>query len=166
MRIIDRTHIADKGKIRRLIQFARPKGISGFNVVIDLCFDGFHGAAYFGGRWSFKGECLDTKPRSVSQYIEIKIMPKTHGVTRFPYTWRQQGAYIKFTVRSEAEVVLYLLAHEMRHVWQAAFPKAKRAPGSRGIFSERDADLYAIGVIRRWRMKGVAKTIKAGIIAQ
>lgn len=52
---------------------------------------------------------------------------------------------------NRVEALVYVLAHELRHLWQARVPKGRRVWGSRGVFSERDADAYAIRKLREWR---------------
>jgi hypothetical protein len=49
------------------------------------------------------------------------------------------------------EAVLFVLAHEMRHLWQARVRRGRRVWGSRGVLSERDADAYALRALRHWR---------------
>lgn len=51
------------------------------------------------------------------------------------------------------EALVYVLAHELRHQWQAIHPKGWRVWGARGQYSERDADAYAIKMLRNWRAK-------------
>jgi hypothetical protein len=52
---------------------------------------------------------------------------------------------------SNIEAVVFLVAHELRHVWQGRIKKGRRVWGARGQYSERDADAYALRVLRRWR---------------
>jgi len=61
--------------------------------------------------------------------------------------------YLPVTLGSRREVLVYILAHELRHLWQA---KAKGRPrgmvyGARGRFSERDACAYGLQMLRRYR---------------
>ena len=51
----------------------------------------------------------------------------------------------------QVEALVYLAAHELRHLWQARVPRGHRVWGSRGQYSERDADAYAIRQLRAWR---------------
>jgi hypothetical protein len=165
MRIIDETGMADVANIRKMIRFVRPPSISGFDVVIRWDFITFHGSAYYDGSWSHKvineDGSMDYPP-----YIVIHVMPKTHGIRRFPHTWHKRGAYLEVTVRSEEEATLFLIAHELRHIWQYKFKGEPRAPGSRGIVSERDADIYGIKMLRLWRSKKVAERRKKATVAQ
>lgn len=54
---------------------------------------------------------------------------------------------------SQEEALVFVLAHELRHLWQHRVPKGRRVWGARGQFSERDADAYAIRMLRRWRSR-------------
>jgi hypothetical protein len=55
---------------------------------------------------------------------------------------------------NRTEALVHLLAHELRHLWQAKVKRGYRVWGARGQFSERDADAYAIQMLRRWRRSG------------
>lgn len=52
---------------------------------------------------------------------------------------------------SRLEQLVHVLAHELRHLWQARVKSGRRVWGSRGRFSERDADAWALHCLRRWR---------------
>ena len=54
---------------------------------------------------------------------------------------------------SRIEALLWVLAHELRHLWQAASTGKRRGMvyGAKGRFSERDADAYALQMLRRYR---------------
>lgn len=71
----------------------------------------------------------------------------------YPHTFEQVvgKGYLKHTVYSAEEAYIHLLAHEIRHLWQAKYPGCARVYGSRGKFSERDADAYGIRCVRRYR---------------
>lgn len=53
-------------------------------------------------------------------------------------------------IGSRREALVVLLAHELRHLWQAQTTRG-RVYGARGRFSERDADAYALQMLRRFR---------------
>jgi hypothetical protein len=59
--------------------------------------------------------------------------------------------YLNNLVLSVEEALVHSLAHEFRHMWQWYYPSEKRSWGSKGRFSERDADAYAIRKVREWR---------------
>lgn len=53
------------------------------------------------------------------------------------------------------EAVLYVLAHEVRHIIQARYARPRdRVWGTRGQYSERDAEAFGLRVLRRWRREG------------
>lgn len=61
------------------------------------------------------------------------------------------GGYLGMPPMTREEVALFLIAHELRHLWQRRVPKGRRVWGARGQFSERDADAYAFRAVRTWR---------------
>jgi hypothetical protein len=73
------------------------------------------------------------------------------GRMRYPYVRPAlPGGYRRVRFQNQQELLVYLLAHEWRHLWQWSYPAAKRL-GGRGV-SEVDADLYAIRCLERWRL--------------
>jgi hypothetical protein len=71
----------------------------------------------------------------------------------------------RYVLANRTEVLVYLAAHELRHLWQAARwrddRKSANLPlyhGSRGKFSEVDTEGFAITMLREWRQRvGVVK---------
>ena len=63
----------------------------------------------------------------------------------------KKGANLPVDLYSRIEALVLVTAHELRHLWQAQHPKGWRVWGSRGQYSERDADAYAIRMLRAWR---------------
>jgi Zn-dependent peptidase ImmA (M78 family) len=60
---------------------------------------------------------------------------------------------------SKVETLVYVLAHELRHLWQhhgsqrqSSFP-TEYARNSRGQFSEVDTESYADNRLRAWRRR-------------
>lgn len=78
------------------------------------------------------------------------------GRSVFPKPWapyyqmaQHKGKRYWFANRTEA--LIELAAHEIRHLWQKAYPKAGRYPNSRGVFSEVDTTAFSIHCLRGWR---------------
>ncbi len=69
------------------------------------------------------------------------------------YRWKERsGGYVSSLILSRREALVHILAHEFRHFWQRHHKgKRGRVWNSRGIYSERDADAYAIRKQREWR---------------
>jgi len=66
--------------------------------------------------------------------------------------WRDRaGGYLPMEFYNRVEALVAITAHELRHLWQAQHPKGWRVWGARGQFSERDADAYALHMLRLWR---------------
>ena len=84
-----------------------------------------------------------------------RIMAKIPKVDRCP-GFGPRGAYLGWPPHTRTEALILILAHELRHSWQAKVPRGRRVWGARGQFSERDADAYAIHMLRAWRRREVA----------
>lgn len=125
--------------VRDLIRFAKPSGISNFDVMAKKSSGSFYGRAYGQG----SGYHSTANP-----FVVVRI-----GKNKYPFRVdRDKGrGYLPVTAYSQTELFLHVLAHELRHLWQAKHPKGWRVWGAKGQFSERDADAYAINVVRRYR---------------
>lgn len=67
---------------------------------------------------------------------------------------RRKKGYLPLpAMGNRIEQLVHILAHELRHLWQARVKRGRRVWGARGQFSERDADAWAISCLRRWRRK-------------
>ena len=76
---------------------------------------------------------------------------------------KNTGGYINCLLLSREEAVILVMAHELRHLWQMDHRRRRRITegrrgeegagvwGSRGQYSNRDADAYGIRKVREWR---------------
>ena len=138
MRLTNHTDIPDAW-IRAVVRAVRPSGISNFDVRISN-FDGAdgRGRAY----WAGSGYHDRADP-----FIVVSIAPKK----KFrPAIYAGQKGYLPHTWGTRQEALVHLLAHELRHLWQAKHTRGM-VYGARGRFSERDADAYALQMLRRYR---------------
>lgn len=121
--------------IRRALKLATPPGVTSYNL---SCQNTEKGCAY--GRAIGK------------TWIGIRV-----GRLSFPYKtygcYKKNKGYLPIVLYDYAEVLIHLLAHELRHLWQARHRKGWRVYGSRGRFSERDADAYALHKVRLYRQR-------------
>ena len=166
MRIKNYTDISDD-KIRQIIQFVRPNGISNFDVRISNSQKHiFRGRAYIEG---------STYHDTANPFIVIRV---TKDENAFPYFVRYKsytrtkfklnqqsgkfelvsyntgtGGYIDHILLSREEAVVHVVAHELRHLWQSKVKRGYRVWGARGEFSDRDADAFAIGKTREFRRR-------------
>ena len=152
------TDIPDE-QVREIIRLVRPSGISNFDVMVK---NGRHykGMAY----WSGSGYHATNDP-----FITLHLAPEKDylghrkwtgdafngerwpvKVPKFPLMKGARGGYLPCLLLSRNEYLAYLLAHELRHLWQSNHKNGK-VWGARGKFSERDADAYAIRMVRAYR---------------
>lgn len=118
-----------------------PAGLAAHDVEIKNNAGGGRGRAYTEG----SGYHQTARP-----FVVVSV-PKTEQMARVIRI--AHGGYLGFVQGSRLEAFVYILAHELRHLWQG---KAKGKPrgmvfGSKGQFSERDADAYALQMLRRYR---------------
>lgn len=158
MRIENFTDVSNE-RIREIIRFVRPSGISNFDVMVKnysrvKCVNGYEikkggigrGMAYR------KGSSYHS---TSNPFVVVSIV---NNDQHFPYAWgaigkNLSGGYIGSLLLSREEALVHILAHELRYLWQGNHPKEWRIFGSRGQMSERDVDAYAIRMTRAWRNK-------------
>lgn len=139
MKITNTTKLDNK-TIREIIRMVRPPGISNFDVMIknsskNTC----RGRAYL-------TQC--SYHYSNNQFVVIGI-PKNEK--NYPYNTYGGKGYISTRILTKMEDIVYVIAHELRHLWQSKVKKGRRVWGARGQYSERDADAYAIKKLREYR---------------
>lgn len=124
-------------ELREIVRFVMPPGVHGIKIEVRNAANVHGGAAWVGGR-------------RVGLRFETGI--RYPNFIR-PY-WRGQLNGKRYWLASLAERVVYIAAHELRHMWQhKARNKAGYVWGARGRYSEIDADSYAIKMLRRWRRR-------------
>ena len=121
-------------QVRAVVRAVCPPGVTCFDVRISNG-QAFRARAYPQG----SGYHATADP-----FIVCIIQKKEH------VTIKPHGAYLGMAIGSRLEQLVVLVAHELRHLWQAKHNKGK-VWGSRGRFSERDADAYALKMLRRFR---------------
>jgi hypothetical protein len=162
-------------EIAEILQFSIPLSMPDFDATITKRFrDHFRGSCYPSGCWLHE----------VNPHKPLIIVRTSENEKDFPY-WIERGdnlkkakrrsttaetnassarknnrirhGYISTLLRSSQECLLYVIAHELRHLYQAK-NKVDWVYGSRGRkSSERDADAYAISKVREWRRKNMTK---------
>lgn len=120
--------------VREVIRAVRPSGISNFDVRVS-------NGKRFAGRAYTQGSGYHDR---AAPFIVCRIPARQHLV------YPARGAYLPMALGSRIEMLIVLLAHELRHLWQAKHTRGK-VWGSKGRFSERDADAYALRMLRRFR---------------
>lgn len=127
--------------IREIVNFVKPSGVHNFDVWVKTSKKSFHGRAYTGGTHFHSRHC---------PYIVIRI-----GKNKYPFKHKypnRKESFPEIETLNEIELLVHVIAHEIRHLWQAKM-KNKRGyyPGSKGKFSELDAEMYAIDMVNKWR---------------
>jgi hypothetical protein len=142
MRIKNYTDI-DTDTLREIIRFVKPAGVSNFDVSFKNCAHAFRGRAYAQG-CSYHDTAA---PLVIVSIGKKELYPRKGG-------HKPEGGYLPIPdLYSKIEAVVLVTAHELRHLWQAKHPRGWRVWGSRGQFSERDADAYALRMLRAWRTR-------------
>ncbi|HMG11721.1 MAG TPA: hypothetical protein VK571_00965 [Gemmatimonadaceae bacterium] len=150
MRLTNHTDIPSE-TVRAIIRAVRPAGIGNFDVRISNTSRHACGRAYTEGSGYH-----DT----ASPFLVVRVA-KTDRAAQTRNT-KPDGAYLPHVWGSRIEALLWVVAHELRHMWQArgtsldnrrrvVRPRRGMVYGSRGRFSERDADAYAMQMLRRFR---------------
>lgn len=130
--------------LRAIYAAVLPPGLSAHDVEIKNNAGCGRGVAYSQG----SGYHATARP-----FVVVSV-PTTEKASRVSRTWNvEKGGYLLITHGSRLESFVYIMAHELRHIWQA---KAKGRPrgmvyGSKGRFSERDASAYGLRMLRRYR---------------
>lgn len=120
-----------------------PSGLTAHDVEIKNNDGMGRGMAYTKG----SGYHATTRP-----FVVVSV-PRTERQARVVRRESGQNGYLPVSHGNRREAFVYILAHELRHLWQA---KAKGKPrgmvwGARGRFSERDASAYGLQMLRRYR---------------
>jgi len=119
--------------LRQIIRFSAPSGVSGINFLITRT--PYDGSGFYSGQ---------------RDLIVARLPKKTKLPQYRPFRPSRKG-YLPVALFSCDEIAVYIIAHELRHAWHQRHPKGWRVWGSRGQYSERDADAYAIKKVRAWR---------------
>lgn len=140
MRLRNTTGLSDE-LIRDIVRFVRPPGISRFDVEVrNSSTPSCRGRAYWGGSGYH-----DT----ADPFVVCRI-----GSGPYPRWGTGYGFTGRFVLASRVESLVWIMAHELRHLWQANHNRG-RVWGSRGRFSEIDCDAYALRMLRAWKNRNV-----------
>ncbi len=149
-------------RLLELIRFARPRGVTRFALVLQLR-PGFKSPKAVGGKLVYSWRALVWSGRAWPEARLVTIsVPANYRLGRYRGPRRMVGTpgssgYQGITVFTPEEALLVVLAHELRHLWQFTVPLGGRVWGARWQYSERDADCYALRILRRWRRRIVPR---------
>lgn len=137
MKLVNYTGLDDTW-VRKMIAAVKPHNVSKFDISFKNCGFGHRGRAYWAG-------C--SYHHSSNALVIVSLSKKA----KYPYITPSRGAYLCVRLFSLKESALFIAAHELRHLWQAKVEKGWRVWGAKGQFSERDADAYALRMVRAYR---------------
>lgn len=129
----------DTGWLRKMIAAVKPANVSKFDISFKNSQNGHRGRAYAHG-------C-----RYHGTWAPLVVVGLSKNNPKYPYTMATGNGYLDVEVYSEKEAALFVTAHELRHLWQAKVKSGWRVWGSRGQYSERDADAYGLRMLRSYR---------------
>jgi hypothetical protein len=89
-------------------------------------------------------------------HVVVRVSRDGYPTNMKPYQYAQHRG-VEVPIADRTEALVFILAHELRHLWQehgkyrnAPFPEGYGRV-SRGGFSEVDTEAYAIQTLRCWR---------------
>ena len=135
------TNVSDEW-CRAIYDAVCPSGLNAHDVSIkNYGGRGARGMAYSKG----------SSYHSTARPFVVVAIARTDSMARCVMT--EGAGYLGIALGNRREAIVAVLAHELRHLWQA---KAKGKPrgmvyGAKGRMSERDADAYALQMLRRYR---------------
>lgn len=132
--------------IRAIIRNVRPGGISNFDVRISNL--GVN--AYRKGRNGCRGVAYTKGSGYHNRAAPFIVVSLSPAVSWKPYVQKPQGAYLGHAWGTRIEALIWVISHELRHLWQSNHTRGK-VWGSKGRFSERDADAYGLRMLRAYR---------------
>lgn len=141
MRIRNTTAIPTE-TLRAVLRFTCPPGVSGYDVRLNNA----RGYPFKGKAYAKGCSMHETADPFIVLYIgEASLFPRPPRV-------RDSGGYLPVPYLADrVEALVYLAAHELRHLWQGKVKRGRRVWGARGQYSERDACAYGIRMLRAWR---------------
>lgn len=142
MDLINKTEISSD-RIREIIEFCGLNDLGDYVMIVKDCDIPIRASGHWdGGISSVAPSYLPVISVEISK--EIKYPFEITGV--------EEKGYLRYLVLSREELFVYLIAHELRHLWQAR----SNQPFD-DYQSQRDADKYAVDRVEAWR-KNAHKT--------
>jgi len=126
--------------VRSIIRSVKPACVKNFDVMLKNGKKARGGAYYEGS--GFHSEENPDKP-----FIVICLGKPKKQTASFPI----EGRNYSIKLGSKQEIFVFVLAHELRHLWQKKVKKGHRVWGARGRYSEVDADAFATQALRTFR---------------
>ena len=128
----------DTDWLRKVVAAVKPSNVTKFDISFkNMGGSGHRGVAYTNG-------CSYHSNNAPLVIVAL-------GKAKYPYKGPEGKGYLGVTVYNIKEAAVEVIAHELRHLWQAKVKKGWRVWGAKGQFSERDADAYALRMLRAYR---------------
>ena len=131
-------------ELRAIYLAVCPAGLRAHDVAFkNLAGRGVRGRAYSSG----SGFHQSARP-----FVVVSVA-RTDRLARHWCDGGGKPGYLRYPLGNRRECIVAILAHELRHLWQSQTgkPRLGMVWGSRGKMSERDADAYALRMLRRYR---------------
>ncbi|MGA2800306.1 MAG: hypothetical protein ABSE71_03180 [Candidatus Micrarchaeaceae archaeon] len=79
------------------------------------------------------------------------VTVETNPDLKYPFeiTGVKEKGYLRYSVLNREELLVYLISHELRHLWQGRNNSSLDDYGS-----QQDADVYAVKKVEAWRKMG------------
>ena len=145
-RLINNTRISNK-TLHKIINFVCPKGLSDFIIKVDNDYPTYSGEAFY-------------------RSVRININTKMGMVRKFDTKdMSKYGYYNNLISQNIREILVALIAHELRHLWQKRVSlqdfdnercQLYECPVNDVVYnigykSEKDASLYCKRMLLKWR---------------
>jgi len=134
----------DTDYLNDILDFCTPPIKERFLVVIKWG-SNFNGTAFLKGDKRIK-----TDPRTPCCRLVLPEWRYKNKIWKKPVKFCGEEDYLGVTVNNFEEGLIYLASHETRHVWQYYNPKETKMYGAKTLYSETDADAYAVMKIQEW----------------
>ena len=146
MRLVNRTDISND-LIREIVRTVKPASVTNFKLIVRNRSGSRSGHVRTYDMWD--GDRV-ISGRIVASVGSEEMFGKIHRRHRNRDRFNRRLTEL----RSRIDSLVFVIAHELRHQWQRDHRRG-RVWGSRGKYSERDADAYATRKLREWRRRPV-----------
>lgn len=138
MDLVNKTGI-NYDKVLELIRFCEPEKVKDYIIIVGDCNTDIKANSQWNGEIN-----------NISDSSLPVITVQTNEKIDYPFeiTGVKEKGYLWYKVSNREELIVYLISHELRHLWQAINHVELDEH-----WSQRDADVYAKNKVDEWRKK-------------